>query len=90
MGEEIVKENEKREGEHTLSRPRHLLLRIDLRHRRRYLKPHRTAAIPSLDVRASRYLGEVVLRWARVVDLLAADVVDGRAGRDGRYAGCVR
>lgn len=74
---------------HTLSWPCHLLLRVDLRHSRRYLEPHRAAAVPGFHVCSGRYLGEVVLRWARVVDLLGADVVDGSAGGDGRYAGGV-
>jgi hypothetical protein len=76
--------------QHTLRRPRHLLLRIHAGHRRPDLKPHRAAPVPALYVRPRRHPCEVVLGWAWVVDLLAADIVDCSAGGDARDVGCGR
>lgn len=75
--------------ERTLCRPGHLLLCVDFGHRRCDLEPYCAAAVPGLDISSCGYFGEVVLRWARVVDLLAANIVDRGAGWDRCDAGCV-
>lgn len=66
----------------TLSRPGHLLIFIYRWHRRKYFEPHRSTAIPCLRRLPTRNFRKIILRRARVVDLLCRDIVDGRAGRD--------
>lgn len=65
----------------TLSRPTHLLRLIHARFRGTYPRPHRATSIPTLDIRAGRDFGKIILRRSRMIDLLRRDVMNGSSSR---------
>jgi hypothetical protein len=70
-------------GRHTLTGPSHLLPRINARLRCTEFEPHRAASIPTLHVSTRWHFGKIVLRRARMIDLLRRHIVDHCTGRNG-------